>query len=296
MNKRIGILDIGSNSVRLLVADISDGQVFSVHQEKITSRLLAGFQNGLLHESAIERTARAIEVLSEKARALGADEVAGFGTSAMRDGINREQLVERAAALGVGVDVMSGEEEARLAYAGAAPRGQAGVIDIGGGSTELLVGEDGRVTGAYSVKMGAVRLFEILEGRMDRSEMLLCARAALAEAGAIFLPPAPSSGWTGVGGTLTALASMSLALKTYDPQKIEGYALTSDAVCEWLTRLTSMSLGARRSITGLNPERADIIPYGAAILAAFFELSGATHVSVSDRDNLLGYIQTNFVR
>jgi exopolyphosphatase/guanosine-5'-triphosphate,3'-diphosphate pyrophosphatase len=107
----------------------------------------------------MERTLAAIDRLAARAQAQGARAISGFGTSAMRDGYqNAGELIARAAAMGVALTVLSGEEEARLAYAGAAPAGSAGVIDIGGGSTEFMTGEGGRVLAAASAQMGAVRL------------------------------------------------------------------------------------------------------------------------------------------
>lgn len=291
---RIGVLDVGSNSVRLLVADVADGQVLSIHKERITCRLMSGFSDGLLDEGAIERTARAIELLAGKARALGAQTVAGFGTSALREGTNRVLLIARAERAGVPIAVVSGEREADLAYAGAAPAGRRGVIDIGGGSTELSAGEDGRVLVARSAQIGAVRLCEALGGAMRPDDMLLAARAALSPAWDA-IASHPSDGWTGVGGTVTTLAAMTLALSPYDPARVEGFPVTAQAARGWLGRLCSMPLEARKQIVGLNPDRADIIPFGAAILCAFFDLSNVPHISASDSDNLLGYARMGII-
>ncbi|MEG1193080.1 MAG: hypothetical protein RSG50_07655, partial [Clostridia bacterium] len=160
MNQIVAIVDVGSNSVRLLVADLFGGQARCLHQEKITCRLLSGFQAGRLSPEALARTGDAIEALAQKARALGATSVVGFGTSAMRDGQNRDVLIERARQCGVALSVMSGTQEAALAYAGASPEGRCGVLDIGGGSTELMTGAHGHLTRAFSAQIGAVRLFE----------------------------------------------------------------------------------------------------------------------------------------
>ena len=291
---RIGVLDVGSNSVRLLVADVANGQVLSIHTEKITSRLMSGFADGLLSGDAIERTARAVELLAEKARALGAQTVMGFGTSALRDGANRSLLIARAERAGVPIAVVSGEEEAGLAYAGAAPAGRRGVIDIGGGSTELSAGEDGRVLVARSSRIGSVRLCEALSGATKPDDMLVAARAALSPAWEE-LACHPVEGWTGVGGTITSLAAMELSLSPYDPARVEGFPVTAQAAHGWLDRLCAMPLEARKTLVGLNPERADIIPFGAAILCVFFDLSHAMHVTASDHDNLLGYARRHFL-
>lgn len=248
--------------------------------------------DGELDARSMERTLDAIKTLSEEARALGASEISGFGTSAMRDGYkNSRALIERAAEMGVTVRVLSGEEEARLAYLGAAPGGSAGVIDIGGGSTEFMTGRDGKVLVASSAQMGAVRLKESSGGETDRDKLFAMARAALEPSAREALKFPPQDGWVAVGGTFTALAAMELGLKRYEGEKVQGFRLTAEAVQRWLTRLTAMSQEERLKIPGLIPERADIIPFGAAIAAACFDLIGQPSVSISDRDNLLGYLR-----
>lgn len=289
---RVAVLDIGSNSVRLLVAGRSGGQFFGVHTGRVVTRLLEGLKDGALDARSMERTLAAIKTLSDEARALGAGEISGFGTSAMRDGYkNSRALIERAAELGVTVRVMSGEEEARLAYLGAAPGGSAGVIDIGGGSTEFMTGRDGKVLAASSAQMGAVRLKENSGGETNRDKLFAMARAALEPSARAALRFPPEDGWVAVGGTFTALAAMELGLKRYEGEKVQGFRLTAEAVQSWLTRLTAMSQEERLKIPGLIPERADIIPFGAAIAAACFDLIEAPSVAISDRDNLLGYLR-----
>lgn len=287
-NRRIGVFDVGSNSVRLLVAEKRGEQVFSVRKERITTRLLAGFAEGSLSPEAIGRTAKAIAQLAEIARQEGAEDLIGFGTSAMRDGENRDELIRLADRAGVRLRVLSGEEEADLAYAGAGGTGRFGVLDIGGGSTELLCGADGRVCASGSAQIGAVRLFEAAGPAADARTLIGMARSAL-------LPVwervrvSPADRWVGTGGTVTTLAAMRLGLSVYDPERIQNTPVTASGTRETLDGLLSMDLEARRRIPGLNPERADIIPCGAAILLAFFGLSGADAVYASDRDNLLGY-------
>ena len=288
---RVAVLDIGSNSVRLLVAGRSGGQFFGVHTGRIVTRLLEGLKDGALDPRSMERTLHAIKTLSDEARALGVEEISGFGTSAMRDGHkNSRLLIDRAAEMGVTVRVLPGEEEAALAYLGAAPGGSAGVIDIGGGSTEFMTGRDGKVLAASSAQMGAVRLKE-MSGETDRDKLLTTARAALEPSARAALKFPPEDGWVAVGGTFTALAAMELRLTRYEADKVQDFKLTAEATHRWFTRLTGMSQAERLEIPGLIPERADIIPYGAAIAAACFDLIEVPTVTISDRDNLLGYLR-----
>jgi len=289
---RVAVLDIGSNSVRLLVAGRSGDQFFPIHTGRVVARLLEGMKDGELSARALERTRAAIQTLSGEARAFGVREISGFGTCAMRDGFkNSLALIERAAEMGVSVRVMSGEEEAALAYLGAAPGGNAGVIDIGGGSTEFMTGRDGKVLAAASAQMGAVRLKEISGGETDPEKLLAKARAALEPSAREALRFPPEDGWVAVGGTFTALAAMELGLARYESEKVQDFRLTAEAAHRWLIRLTAMRQEERLQIPGLIPERADIIPFGAAIAAACFDLIKKPFVSISDRDNLLGYLR-----
>ena len=287
---KIAVLDVGSNSVRLLVAQIRDGQVFPLHTEKITSRLLAGFDGQSLAEDAVSRTASAIESLSDRARRMGATRILAFGTSAVRDGQNRDALIRRAADKGVRLLVLDGLQEAALAYAGAAPNGRCCVIDIGGGSTELLAGEDGCVAASCSARIGALRLCEKLGSHADARALLCEAKETLAPCWAQ-IASCPCDTFTGVGGTVTALAALELGLSRYDSARIQNFVLRAERVRDWLRRLTALMPEDRRHLPGLSPERADILPAGAAILSAFFELSGAPSLIVSDRDNLIGFIK-----
>jgi exopolyphosphatase/guanosine-5'-triphosphate,3'-diphosphate pyrophosphatase len=136
-----------------------------------------------------------------------------------------------------------------------------------------------------------VRLKESSGGETDRDKLFAMARAALEPSAREALKFPPQDGWVAVGGTFTALAAMELGLKRYEGEKVQGFRLTAEAVQRWLTRLTAMNQAERLKIPGLIPERADIIPFGAAIAAACFDLIGQPSVSISDRDNLLGSLR-----
>lgn len=287
--KRVAVLDVGSNSVRLLVAERSNDAFVPIHQARITSRLLQGLQDGQLHPDSIQRTFEAIQTLSEEARTLGASEICAFGTSAMRDGQNRDQLIRAVAPLGIELAVLSGEQEAELSYRGAAPEGQVGVIDIGGGSTELLAGADGRVLASHSAQIGAVRLIEMLGPNATISQMEhTSAEILLSTYEAV--RTVPVTHWVGLGGTITTLAAMELRLSEYSAALIEKYPVERSAAESWLQKLFAMPTEERKQIPGMNPARADIMPYGLSILCAFFALTGAERVFASDCDNLMGYL------
>lgn len=288
----LGAVDVGSNSIRLMVARVADQRVQVLATRRITTRMILGVKEGVLSAQAIESNAQAVAELALNARAQGAEAVFAFGTSAMRDAVNRDELIRRAQALcGVEIEVLSGEEEAQMAYGGCAPSGRCGVIDIGGGSSEVLCGQDGRVRFAASAQMGAVRLMQRMDGDdSDAERLILEARRALSPVVAPAREQAVER-WIGVGGTITTLAAMTWRVSKYAPDAIEQCPLTRAGAEDWLRRLVSLGLEERRQIPGLPAHRADVIPFGAAILCAVMEETGAQTVYATDHDNLEGFLR-----
>lgn len=290
--KKIGIIDVGSNSHRLLAVAVEGDRFTELARGKMTTRMLSGLVDGAFTREAIDKNIQAIAQLKAQAEQAGCTQFIAFATSAMRDAANRQQVIDEAAAIGVEMRVLSGDEEAEMAYAGVNAMGRIGIVDIGGGSTEILTGADGRVMGGGSAQMGAVRLTAKCPEGTSR-EMLI------AEAKQVLRPvferadKVPVDRWIGVGGTATTLAAMELQLTTYDAEKIQGFAVTREAVSARLDAMLAMTLEERRHIVGLQPERADIICAGTAIMMAFFELSGAQVVYASDSDNLAGFLRRN---
>lgn len=295
-NGTCAAIDVGSNSVRLMVARCENEKLDVLHTARITTRLMNGVVNGELSGESFENTARAVAVHAETARQMGADLIHAFGTSALRDAKNSSAFSDRTEALcGLRVKIISGVEEAQLAFAGAAPRGKCGVIDIGGGSTELIVGEDGQMLRAHSAQLGAVRLMNELNGRLNPEEMVgAAARKLKTTVETVCTGSAPDK-WIGVGGTITTLAAMSKKVSKYTPNAIQDYPLTEALVGKWLRSLVEMPVEERRFLIGLTPNRADIIPYGAAILLAVMKCAKADPVHACDHDNLEGYIRSSML-
>ncbi len=284
MQNRVAVLDVGSNSVRMMVADV-EGATRVVCRRTVTTRLMEAVVDGNMTLEGMERTARAMRMLRDEAARLGAGQVFAFGTSAMRDAKNSGQLSLLA---GIPIEVMAGDMEARLAYMGAAPRGRCGILDIGGGSTEVIVGRDGAAERFVSVNAGAVRM-NLKWGKMGRDELLSRVEEALRP------QLAPFSGmgvekWIGVGGTITTLAAMTRRVDKYSPGAIEGCPLTPGVAQAWYDALMAMTVQERRTIHGLSANRADIIHCGAAIFLAALRITGAPVVFASDHDNLEGFI------
>lgn len=287
----LGAIDVGSNSIRLMVARVADHRAKVLATRRITTRMILGVENGFLTGEAIERNAQAIASMVEEARAKGVEEVLAFGTSAMRDAKNRDALIERTREVcGVTIQVLSGEEEAQMAYGGCAPEGECGVIDIGGGSSEVLCGRDGQVRFAASAQIGAVRLMNRLTGDdSDPVRLIKAAREVVRPVAA----PARSLGerrWLGVGGTITTLAAMTWGVSKYTSDAIENCPITREGARTWLDRLCSLSIEQRKAIEGLPAHRADVITFGAAILCAVMDEVGAQVVYATDHDNLEGFL------
>ena len=179
--RRLAAIDVGSNSIKMLAAEHTPAGFLYLGRESLVVRLQSGLHGGLLDEDALRRGEEAVARLAAAARALGAEEIAAFGTSALRDAANAGELVRRVwERCGVPLRVISGEEEAESAYLALMPAGRALVVNPGGGSTEMVLGADGRVLRALSAHVGAVSLLRETEG--------LSPEAVLARARAHILP------------------------------------------------------------------------------------------------------------
>lgn len=304
-------LDIGSNSVRLLVGEVDGGRVRPLLTDLESSRLMAGFKEGRLTPESINRTVAAVGRLVERARKFPLENFLAVATSAAREALNARELLDRIESeLRLKVEVIEGEEEARLTFKGV----QAGlpslmkeslvVVDVGGGSTEFAWEENGQLN-LRSVPLGAVRctergttLEEIertlapvlkeLRGRFRPSQFRLSQ-----EGGHSLFPALISSGsWSviGTGGTATTLAALELGLRVYKPELVHGLSLTQERVKYWLRKLFSLPLESRRKLAGLKPERADIIVAGVAILEAILRGLKAEKIIISEADLLWGLL------
>ncbi|MGI5878381.1 MAG: Ppx/GppA family phosphatase [Christensenellales bacterium] len=297
---RAAAIDIGSNSVRLLLADVRPDSALQTLAKRIEStRISEGMGcSRCLSDEAMARTMGAVARFYRDAQEQGAERLYAFATAAVRDATNGGAFIaELGRQTGIALHVLSEQEEALVGFVGANAGGPCGVIDIGGGSTELVVGE-GRVPRAsVSMRMGAVYLSERyplgdIADPLGLEAMAQTADSILhSDAGPIrdALRGAPVQ-WVGLGGTITSLAAMDLRMARYDRERIQGYALSRETVGRWRDRLARMGAAERTAIPGLAPERADIILAGVVILDAFLAHFGIDALRVSDRDNLEGYL------
>ena len=294
MSRRVGAVDLGTNSTRLLVADVEGGRLAEIDRLLQITRLgNAVDRTGRLDPAATERVHGVLAGYRARAAELGADRILAVATSAVRDAQDgRDFLGAVATRHGFETRLLSGDDEARLTFRGVTSTGPAAegtlVCDVGGGSTELVLGGPAGVTRAVSLDLGCVRLSE---RRLASDPPAPDELAALRREVAAALPADLLAGATrlvGVAGTVTTLATLDLGLEHEVPALIDGHAVTRDAVEEQLARLAAMPLARRRRVRGLMPERAPTIVAGCAILAEVMDAAGAADLVVSERDILHG--------
>jgi len=296
---RHAVIDVGTNSVKLLVAEVGAGGLRPLAELSEQTRLGRGFyETHLLLPEAIALTAKAVSEFAHAARDLGASSTRVIATSAARDAVNRASLIEAIQnASALQVEVVSGEVEAELVFRGVATdpalRGKKLLIlDVGGGSTEFIVGEGEHHQFRQSFDIGTVRLLEKLRPADPPSPQdLKNCRTRLKEfvAHQIGIPIRSALGdpgnvsLVGTGGTTTILARMEKRLPAFTREEIEGTVITRERVIHWMDELWSLSVEERRNIIGVPPNRADIVPMGVAIYEALMDEFGFAEVFVSTR-------------
>ena len=297
---KAAVIGIGSNSVRMLAADLDGTAGVRTLRGRAATRLFAGLDSQRrLSEEAMDRTAAAAASMAAQAREAGAETVRIFATSATRDAANGAdflQLLNRRT--GAEAEVLSGEAEAALSFIGASDGGRCGVIDIGGGSTEIAVGEGQTVHASCSCQMGAVRLFRLLAigNRQEVEPAVMAARLVLRDGiqGQPLLRSEKPDAWWGTGGTFTALAALAMNVSWTDRTDMHRTMLTRERVRAEAESLADLSLEERLRLPSLQPGRADIVVHGICILLACMEELGIDRITVSESGNLDGYLKWRF--
>ncbi len=276
----------------LLVAERQpDGRFTAVEERSEITRLGKGVdQTKTLSPEALETTLKVLERFAQEARELGAQAIVATATSAARDASNGKVFLEGARArAGLDVEIISGEEEARLSFASAysdfGGKGPLVVLDIGGGSTEFIYGSaKGEVTFRHSFDLGSVRLTERHVKTDPPSHAELESIDAMLMKAFAELPPPPSGfKMVGVAGTVTTLCAVARRVEPYDPTLIHGATLPFIEVNAALVRLASLPTSLRKTVPGLQPKRADVIVAGGLIFRAAMRALSITEVIVSDR-------------
>ena len=281
---RAGVIDLGTNSTRLLVADVEDGRVEEIERKTEITRLGEGVdERRRLLPLPIARVRNVLSDYRRELERLGAERVLTVATSAVRDAENGEAFLgEIEWSYGFTTRLLTGDEEAALTLQGVATGRPIGdgtlVLDVGGGSTELITSAE-----RTSLDVGSVRLTErhLRSDPPTRDELEAAAREVRE-----LLPVLQPTAAVGVAGTITTLAALELG--GYDPERVHGHRLTREAVGRQLERLASLPLSERRELPGLEPERAPVILGGAVVVREVLDRYGLDGLEVSERDLLHG--------
>ncbi|HAG11931.1 MAG TPA: phosphatase [Desulfotomaculum sp.] len=285
---RVAVIDIGTNSTRLLIAEVSSlKEVKPLHTDLVTARLGKGIGTAILIPPAISNTVAVIEDYLKRIPDWQVEKVVIAATSAVRNAVNREDFLSAVfERTGFEVKVLPGPEEALLSYQGALSGLRMSidspntvVMDLGGGSTEFTWKERNGLR-CRSVEVGAVR---VTEGSFTDAEILSLLVSPLEEIRNI----SPVE-LIGVGGTVTTIAAISLSLRVYNPSLVHGFDLSAGQVEKTLSLLSSLSLEERRYLPGLQPERADIIIAGVRIVKQILLYLDLLRLKVSEADLLYG--------
>lgn len=297
-SRRVAVIDIGTNSTRLLIADVEGDQVDEIYRESRVTRLGRGVDySGQLSAEGIDAVC---EVIGDYLPRIDGEEAAAtmvIATSAVRDAENGSAFVaELRERFALSCEVIDGDQEANFTYLGTVS-GRSGeesllVVDIGGGSTEMIIGQGSHPTFHTSLQAGVVRHTErLLTGDPpDSAELEALAkdigklvRAAL---DGVEIPQVDRA--IAVAGTASSLAAIDLELEPYDPKAVEGHLLPLRTVQWWLSRLASMPLEERKQVPGLHPDRAQAIVAGVVILIEIMRNFDLLEVEVSEHDILYG--------
>lgn len=296
---RIAVIGIGSNSVRMLTASVEGDQFERLHRDRAGTRLFGGLnEKGELSEKSMQDTVEAVCRMQKNAVQMGAEKVHIFATSAVRDAGNQMEfsrmILENT---GIGMEICSGETEASLSFLGATEGERSGVIDIGGGSTEYVIGQGMNIEGAISLQMGAVRLFRQMPINNESDVSRVTALASgIFDAGGQKIKTLPKAqSWVGVGGTFTTLASLVKDRPWDDRTCTHGTVITYQTALCFARQLANMSVEERIALKGLQPHRADIVVHGICILLASMERLGIPQLSVSTFGNVDGYIKNKYL-
>lgn len=294
---RTAVIGIGSNSLRMLLADVCSNELHRLKRYRKGLRVFAALDNaGNITSSMIQTACDSVKELQEAANEGDAEAVHLFATSAVRDAKNQEifiQALEKTT--GLTLEICSGECEAMLSFIGASNGGAGGVIDIGGGSTELVLGNETNIDHSISLQMGAVRL-----ARKINIDDIPSAWQAVSLAKEVLMPyqkQFASSGinnWTGVGGTFTTMAALIQRTPWDLRDRIHGFVFTKDDAITAMEYLAPIAMSERLAMPYLQPQRADIIVHGIAILIACMMELHIDSIAVSEYGNLEGYLKMKY--
>jgi exopolyphosphatase/guanosine-5'-triphosphate,3'-diphosphate pyrophosphatase len=300
---RYAVVDVGTNSVKFHIAEAgADGTWTAVTDRAELTRLGEGLkEGGSITKEAAERTAAAIKGMVDEAHTAGCLAIAAAGTAGLRMARNSAEVLEIIRAkTGVKVEVVSGDEEGRLAYLAVRAglplaKGSLVVFDTGGGSSQFTFGQGDQVSERFSVNVGAVRYTERyrLDGAVSGDVLREAMHAIAEDLSRIAGRPRPET-LVAMGGAVTNLTAVSYSMAKYDPDKIQGTVLTRDEIDRQIELYRTTPLEKRRGIVGLQPKRAEVILAGACIVRTVMDMLGKNELTVSDRGLRHGLLVERF--
>jgi len=291
---RLASIDIGTNSVKLLVADVEEQQIKNIliDAHEITRLGQNVDKNGKILPDAMVRTLDVITKLKNKAKAIDAVDIFAFATSAMRDAENSidftKQIKEQT---DIDLHILSGDEEAELTYIGVCSEPEflsksVILVDVGGGSTEFIIGQNGIIEDKFSINIGCVRLTEefIHTDPIELAELQKIIQKIIST---LYIKlsyiPVGMYDIIGVGGTITTLSAIHQHMEGYSSINVHGYIMQKEQIVRLLSHLHRMTLEERKKVLGLQPERADIIVAGTAIFSTILEILKSQEITISKR-------------
>lgn len=283
----IGVIDIGSNSVRLMISNGFLDSEKLLKKEIIITQLAKGFKNGRLSANSMLNTAKAVDKLKNLAIQKGAKTIVAFATAAVRNADNKGEFIKLVKDISrIDIDVVSGDKEALLGVLGGVEKGSGYLIDVGGASSEVAYTENGKLLYSLSHKVGAVAITDEFGRQKEDIDNYLS--SFIKEDGSLnFCKDVAYA----IGGTSTCLAFLDLGLKEYDPNLIHGHYMSIERVKmlkDFLYTLTPQDIAVNYKV---QEKRANIISGGASILYAILLNYGLKGVIVSEKDNLEGYLK-----
>lgn len=284
--------------MRMLISQIEGNRIISSYKTIQITRLGQGINEGEILPLALERNLNTLKLFKEQAEEEKVEVFLVFGTSALRDASNSKDFIQRAKnELGLTIEILSGKQEAEIGFMGAINElsQEALIIDIGGGSTEFIIGnKDNGILDMISIDIGALR---ITEAYIKNDPIKIDEVSAIQEAVQDMVrkisskfSPQRLQDIIGIGGTITTLSAIKQDMEVYNGERIHHSKLTKQDISDILNRLSSLNLGERKRVKGLQPGRADIIIAGTIILKCIMEILEIDNLIVSDSDNLEGML------
>ena len=278
---KYGVIDVGSNSVRLMISE----DMRTIYKKINTTRLATGLAlTGRLDRDKMLETAKAIEEYVQEAKAEKCDEVFVFATEAVRSAANKDEFVRLLADKGVDIDVVASQDEAKLGFLGAYTSSVCCVLDIGGGSAELAVGDDNGLSYAKSLPIGLMRIHDKCQEDLEAIDKYVADMIG----GYGELPKFDNL--LAIGGTATTFVAIKEKMQKYNPQVVDNYVLTRKTVDELTAKIRAMDMQQRLALPGLEPKRADVIVGGGRLLSAIMGMLGRDSLTVRESDNQEGYL------